>query len=440
MSQVDTRSRLGLTALVVSFLLLVWAIGAVAQEPVEIEFWHPYGPPWDVGMELAAEAFMEDYPHIKVIVNRVADLHTKLPVAVAGGTAPDVAHIFGVHRLIGYSDGVLEPLDPYLERIPEWKPAELIPGFLSSMEYSGNIWGLPTAAQPTSLVWSRDAFDAVGLADVEGWSDENLLLEYSRRLTQFDSSGNLERVGFLPAGIWGGLFNWAYHWGGGFYDEESGKITATADANVAALSWIEDLYDRYGGAGSVSAWQQKFSGGGSNPLYLGNQGMALFSHYHFYAAQDAAPDWEYGFAPPPQMGDPNWGPKGIVTHTDAHVVVKGSEHPLEAAMFVVHSTVGEGFLKRSLTRTGHPSSSIALNLRALNEDLFPDWMPQELVAQHLDVLLRARAWPKIPVLGELTSAVNATIGQVINKQLAPRAALEEVDRTIQALLEETRSR
>lgn len=119
--------------------VIVLTPAAAAQVQVEIEFWHPYGPPWDVGMELAAEAFMEDYPHIQVNVVQVPDLHTKLPVVVAAGTAPDVAHIWGVHRLIEYSSGVLEPLDAYLERIPGWDPADVIPGFLSSMEYNGSI-------------------------------------------------------------------------------------------------------------------------------------------------------------------------------------------------------------------------------------------------------------------------------------------------------------
>ena len=425
--RITSLFMLGLAALIMP--------AAAADAQVEIEFWHPYGPPWDYGMELAAEAFMEDYPHIRVNVVSVPDLHAKLPVVVAAGTAPDVAHVFGVHRLIEYSNGVLEPLDAYLERIPQWDPADVIPGFLSSMEYNGSIWGMPAAAQPTALAWSRNAFDAAGLPPVEGWADENLLTEYSIRLTRTNSSGQLEQVGFLPSGIWGGLFNWSYHWGGSFYDPESRRITPAHDANVAALTWISDLYDRYGGAAAVSQWQNQFTGG-SNPLYLDKQGMALFSHYHFFLAYDAAPDWEYGFAPPPQMGDAAWQPKGIVTHTDAHVVLKGTAHPYEATLFAWHSTVGEGYLRRSLVRTGHPSASISLNLRALNEDLFPAWMPRELVAQNLEVLLKAREWPKIPVLGRLTDTVNATLGRVLNKEVAPRAALEEVERVLQAQLEE----
>ena len=427
------------TSLVVLGLAAAVLVTAAAAAQVQIEFWHPYGPPWDVSMELAAEAFMEDYPHIQVNVVQVPDLHAKLPVVVAAGTAPDAAHIWGVRRLIEYSGGVLEPLDAYLERIPGWDPADVIPGFLSSMEYNGSIWGMPTSAQPTALVWSRSAFEAAGLAPVEGWADEHLLTEYSIRLTRTSSSGVLEQVGFLPSGIWGGLFNWSYHWGGSFYDPETQRITAAHDANVAALTWISDLYDRYGGAAAVGEWQSQFSGGG-NPLYLGKQGMALFSHFHFFQAYDAAPDWEYGFAPPPQMGDAAWQPKGIVTHTDAHVVIRGTEHPFEATLFVWHSTVGEGYLTRSLMRTGHPSASISLNLRALEEDLFPAWMPRELVAQHLQVLLKARDWPKIPVLGPLTDAVNAQMGRVLNKVVSPRAALEEVERTLQAQLEEALAR
>ena len=51
------------------------------------------------------------------------------------------------------------------------------------------------------------------MADLE---EANSLLE------KVDSTGNIERVGMIPAS----LYAWAYVYGGGWFDEKTNKITA----------------------------------------------------------------------------------------------------------------------------------------------------------------------------------------------------------------------
>lgn len=166
--------------------------------------------------------------------------------------------------------------------------------------------------------------------------------------------------------------------------------------------------------------------------------MAIWSHYHFWFSGDYGDGYEYGYAPPPQMGDPSWQPKGLVTHTDARVLVTGSEHPVEAAMLLNWVTQGQGFQDVYTSLTGHPSTSISLNRQAYEEDLLPEWYPDGLWLQHYEVLQKARPWPAIPTLAEVTSAGNQAMNRAVNGEMPPRSALEEADRVMQALLDEKR--
>ena len=57
-----------------------------------------------------------------------------------------------------------------------------------------------------------------------------------------DDKGNIARVGMIP----GGIFGWAYVYGGDWYDEKTNKITADKEQNVAALDMIGAYYKRLG--------------------------------------------------------------------------------------------------------------------------------------------------------------------------------------------------
>jgi len=255
---------------------------AEAAATVTLEYWHPYGSPWDKQMEATAEAFMKDYPNIKVIVRSGPDLHQKLLVSVAAGKAPDVAHVW----LFGFGDegnifsfaskGALEPLEPLLNQLPQWKREDVFPGALQQFEFDGHLWGLPFAAQPMSLVWNQQVFDEAGVAPFKGRVSQETFDTYVKKLTR-RSGDTLERVGILPfPDMWGRFFNLAYHFGGEFYDAAAHKITASQRANVEALSWLVGLYDLYGGVAAVEAWKQDALYPGNRPLYSGKAAMAFW--------------------------------------------------------------------------------------------------------------------------------------------------------------------
>lgn len=400
----------------------------LAAAPVVIEFWHPYGPPWNEIFETAAADFNKAHTDIQVkMVFRPGSMPEKLRVAVAGGAGPDLAHVFGVASVLELADAnVLLPLDEPLRTVREWNPKDLFPPFLEAFQYRGRVWALPAAAQPTSLVWNKDVFATAGL-DTEAGPRTQIDFEQAiKKITRFDSAGKLERIGFLP-GMWGGNLNWAYHWGDSFYDPQARKITADSPVNVEAAEWIINLYNQYGGLASLNAFRQA---AGSDPLYLRKLGMQLYSHYHYYLAHQNAPEgFEYGFAPPPVLGPPGAQPKGPVVHTDGNVLVAGSKHPREAALALHWMTVGMGGLSW-IKRSAHPQASISINRYAMERNLVPDWYPKQLWLQNFDVLYTARPWPNIPVQAALTREVEAAYSRAFNGQESPRVALAKVNQIV----------
>ena len=432
----STRSHV---RLIVALTILVAAGTVHAAEPIVLQWWVPGTSELRLQLYSAAgELYNQQNPNVRIEVTNVGDgFIDKLQVAVAAGAQPDIVAIFGAPDVLTLAlAGALEPLNDHLAKLPEWNEADILPGFLETMSWDGKLWALPIAAQPTSLVWGEDVFNRAGLAPIVGSIDEVQLSEYSRRLTTRGADGRLDQVGFLPD-MWGGFIHWAYHWGADVFDEAAQKVTLTTPAVVAAMEWMENHYQSLGGIDAVNQWKGLFRGSGTPAMYLGKQGMAIWSHYHHYFSTLYGDGYRYGFAPPPLMGSDEWGPKGPIAHTDGRAVVKGSPHPLEATKFLLFITQGDGF---PIVAEGYPSTSVSYNRRLMEENLLPDWMSRELWMQHLEVLLTVRSWPRTLILGDLDRALDRATSDVMNGRASVLSALEDAERVLQAQLDQALNR
>ncbi len=420
---------------------------AMAQEVV-VEYWHPYGPPFDATQEETARLFNERYKgRIRVEVKAVPDLYEKLPAAIAAGVGPDAAHVTGIARVIEYADeGLIQPLDPLLARHAEWNPQDMFPGFYQSYRYNGQLYGLPMSAQPTSLVWSKQAFLEAGLDPERGPESQLELETYIRRLTRKNPDNTLARLGFLNT-MWGGMTNFAYHWGASLFDKADNRITVTDEPAVEAFEWMVNLYDSYGGAGAVSQFVSNFKSNVSSgvfthlysdPLYAGTQGMATYSHYHYYVAHTNAPDWEFGFGKIPPLGQPTAQAKAPIVHTDGEAVMDGANHPYEAALFIHFKTLDPVAQRETIQNSAHPSASISVNRKVTFEG-GPEWYPTGLWMQNFEVLEQARPWPETPIVNDITREFNAAYSRALQGSMAPRPSLEQAQQVLEAQLAERKA-
>ena len=426
----------GILIVLVLCLSFLESVSVFAQEQVTIEFWHPYGPPWDAVTNKTVDAFNKENPDIKVVAKMIPydAMFQKLATAVASGQAPAVAHTWGSWTATQLANmGLTLPLDPYMKKDPEWNPKDIYPAFLQQFKYKGQYVGLPWAAQPTSICWNKQVFREVGLNPNTPPRSLKDIEVFSEKITLKDDKGKLIRIGFLPHDLWGGFFNWAYHWGGIFYDEKKNKITASDPVNVEALKWQVDFLDKFGGVEAITAWQSGFTGGENDPFLLGKLGIKLASHYHYYSFHVYKPDLDYGFAPPIFPGPPDRR-KGPIAHTDSGVLLK-CKYPEAGYRFLKFATVGEGILYTSFPLGAWASPNRKINEKGEKMGLLPSWYPKALWKQDLRVLEMARPHPVIPVIPQLMDQLRAQTDLAYRHKKTPEEALKYVDEVVQRELD-----
>ncbi|HMA34444.1 MAG TPA: extracellular solute-binding protein, partial [Chloroflexia bacterium] len=93
-----------------------------------------------------------------------ADYDAELGRALAAGTAPDIVQ---VQRGTGWGrQGYLAPLDALLSPAVR---ADFYPALLESASVDGQLYSLPTEAQPFLIYYNRRLFDDLGLAVPQTW-------------------------------------------------------------------------------------------------------------------------------------------------------------------------------------------------------------------------------------------------------------------------------
>ena len=182
---------------------------AKPPEKVEISFAR-HGSESDLDIEHAVAAiFKEDHPDITVkdIVLPWTDYNQKIPVMVAGGTAPDV---FGCHPALlfeTYAAEGLVPIDSYVESDAELNYDDIV--FHGDAEFEGHIVGLPQKSCTHQLRFNKKLFEEAGLptpADLywedreEGWN-WNSFVELLKQLTvDLNGDGEIDQYGFGSMG------------------------------------------------------------------------------------------------------------------------------------------------------------------------------------------------------------------------------------------------
>ncbi|MGQ9632490.1 MAG: extracellular solute-binding protein [bacterium] len=429
------RSKLRILSVCLAALLVVALYPSFAK--VEIVFWDPYGPPWDKLLEEGTANIQAKHPEFTIKHEHVpwSGLIQKLTVAVASGTAPDAAHLWGTWWAVNLGvQGVVMPLDEQIAKDKELSLDDIYPGYLETFRYDGKIWGFPDSAQPTSWMWNKDVFSEVGLDPNKppaSWGD---VVAFSDKITKKDSAGNLIRIGFIPNNMWGGFYNFASHWGGTFYDEKTGKIKAYNETNLKALQWQIDFTNRYGGQEVINALQSGFGAGADEAMVSGRLAMQLATHYHYYFRHVAKPDLNYGFAPPVLPGPiPGDEAKGGMVCANAHVVFASTKHHWEAYL-TVRDYMTEG-IKAWIKLSAHASVNRKVNQRALAENWIAEYYPRELWRQDMQVLEYNRPLAPIPNFSKLMDELNAQTDLARLGKKTASQALQYVDEVVNKDLE-----
>lgn len=227
--------------------------GAAAPSTQAVEIgWARHGADADLTTENAlADLFHAKYPDVvvKPLVLPWEDYNAKIPVMVAGGTAPDT---FGAHPALltaTYDAQGLIPIDSYIDANADAVNYDDVV-YHGDATYDGKIVGLPQKSCTHQLRYNKQIFADAGMqtpAEIyrekgaDGWN-VNAFVEMGKELTK-DLDGDGVSDQFFYSGIAGGpeVLTFIRTFGGDVTNEDFSMCTLTMQEAVDAIQWMGDL-------------------------------------------------------------------------------------------------------------------------------------------------------------------------------------------------------
>ena len=136
---------------------------AMAEEKVEITFWHGYTD--NTVMDEIAAAYMEANPNvsINVVAMDVADMRSTMKMAQTSGTGPDIFYYDAGPGYMGAlaEAGLLLPLEPYAEKYGWYD--KLAGWATSAAMYKGTLYGLACEYEMLGVFYNKQIFADLGV-------------------------------------------------------------------------------------------------------------------------------------------------------------------------------------------------------------------------------------------------------------------------------------
>ncbi len=141
---------------------------------VTIQFWHAQTPPTQQVIEKLVNAFNSSHPHIVVQASSggtsTGDLLPKVTTAIAAGTAPDVAYIYGSYAANIAQSGKTVNLANRINE-PGFNWNDFYPASKQIVSPGGKVIGFPALIDNLSVIYNKKLFAAAGVPDPSpSWS------------------------------------------------------------------------------------------------------------------------------------------------------------------------------------------------------------------------------------------------------------------------------
>ena len=228
-----------------------------------------------------------------------ADIHQKVASMVQTGQAPDILNI---DTYANYAEqGLLLPVSSVISPATQ---ADIVPALLKSGEYNGTGYAMPIIASSNILYYNTDLFTKAGISGPPtSWAD-----------IQADA----QKISALPGGYIGYAMQlgpqvpqteWSvWQWAGGGDYKTNGAWSLNTPANVATLSFMSDLANKYK-VTEVNPGKTNMVDG-TWPLFIqGKAGMVIGNPAVGHQIATKATGVKWAAVPFPSM---NAGGKGVV--------------------------------------------------------------------------------------------------------------------------------
>lgn len=177
------------------------ALPAYAQKPVELTFYYPVavGGPVTKTIDQMAADFEKENPGIKVkpvYSGTYQESIVKALTAFKSGQPPHVAVLLSTDMFTLIDEDAIVPIDGLASGADDRKwLGGFFDSFMMNSRTGGKTWGVPFQRSTVVLYWNKELFKQAGLDPDKGPANWGQMVEYAKKLTRTDASGNVTQWG-----------------------------------------------------------------------------------------------------------------------------------------------------------------------------------------------------------------------------------------------------
>jgi multiple sugar transport system substrate-binding protein len=209
---------------------------------------------------------------------------------LASGDVPDLVKMPRPSMALYAAKGVLQPVNSCVSPslIKQYRA-----GAIKAMTWKGKLYGLPEFTNQVTMIVNQSAFKSAGVP-ISAAQMTNLpkLLATAKKLTKFDSSGNLTRIGFDPKIDSGfGFPLWVKYFGGNIISADGLRAQINTPQAVKALQFTTSVINAEGGWNKFKAYRDTFDFfGKGNPLVKDQLAMWPMESFIYNVFSNNSPD------------------------------------------------------------------------------------------------------------------------------------------------------
>jgi multiple sugar transport system substrate-binding protein len=278
---------------------------------VTIQFWHAQTPPTQQVMQKLVNAFNASHPHIVVQASSggtsTGDLLPKVTTAIAAGTAPDVAYIYGSYAANIAQSGKTVNLANQINQ-PGFNWNDFYPASKQIVSPGGKVIGFPALIDNLSVIYNKTLFAAAGVPDPSPNWTWNDFRAAAKKLT--NPAKHIYGVNY-PIG--GDLLDTSWRFFPGLW-QRGGQILSSDDKKA--------LFNSPAGIANLTLWQQMATV--DHSVYLdpnASKAEPLFTSGHL--AMFVSGPWE---VPTLNAAKVNWADVQLPAVNGSHQTVSGPDN------------------------------------------------------------------------------------------------------------------
>jgi multiple sugar transport system substrate-binding protein len=395
---------------------------AASAEPVVVHFGTRGTPDTQPLYEAVATAFAgkQEKVRVELWINE-PDYYTKLPVAFAGGAAPDLAFTTSRNLLPWQHRGWLADVGSGLTR-RRVRPADWFEQAAQEWEIAGKRYGAPQGWGTGVLGINRTLFQNAGITlqpDFDAkWTHADFV-RMLRQVAKVGGDGNLEQYGIDGWQAWSNFWDF----GSDFLNKEKTRCIVNTAEGIAGLQWLYDL-----------AWSHRVMPraaphdrppGGGNMWNTGRSGLTNNGGPHVLPAWPRQLNFDFDIALYPI------GPAGRRHHrfySDGYVLWKESKQVEASLDFIAYlGTEGQEVLETNGGR-------LVPAYRPVAEGVFLKGTSPFTKRKWIDALKGAKLQPLVVPFDEMNKIVTDHQNNVLAQKVSAREAAASIEREVNALL------